>query len=759
MSRRRLACLAVPSVLALAGVAPACLEREVAVIDPTTKTSFDTTVPQPAIEKVDLLLMVDNSQSMADKQRILAAAVPDLVQSLVRPKCVEKVSRAASGALADPARPRGEQCPAGTEPAFAPITDVHVGIISSSLGGMGSSSCRGGLANENDEGQLLARRADGTRLPQAGELGFLAFYPDVEQNRDKRRHPDPPVPALTTTAALEDAFRELVVGVGQQGCGLEAQLESVYHFLIQPDPWTSIDVTDGRASYGPKDRIDVDLLRQRAAFLRPDSLVAVILLTDEDDSSVDPLAFEGTAWRFEDQSEATRTCPDCGPRARGTRACEFTPAARECTSCVFAPTDPNCVDRGGYYTSEEDPLNVRFHAMKRRYGVDPQFPLARYVDAFTKPKVPLRDSEHDGKGGYVGKPDCVNPLFAAHLPTNASDKLCELGRGPRSKDLVFFAVIGGVPNQLLPASGKADAIDWTKILGRDPSRWDEEGIDPHMIPSTAPRIGLPPPTAGDDADPIHGREWDTLGGDLQYACTFDLYERKADGTVAPVQRTCAPGDATCNSDCDGTSDAPLCAKGDRRVQVKGKAYPTRRELIVARDLGDQGIVASLCPQQLTNPAGDDYGYRPAVRSIASRLEQAITASCLPRALTRESENGPVACTVLATLPDPGPDSACAAFGLAPPDGVLLAQHRDRVAVDEGEASRTLPVCEVPQIPVPRGTSCRDEETAIGFCYAEALPGARCEHALSFTGGAAKLVDARFTLRCIQLNEKTDAGPR
>ena len=42
----------------------------------------------------------------------------------------------------------------------------------------------------------------------------------------------------------------LVNGVGESGCGLEAQLESAYRFLVQPDPWQSVtlDATQRRAA-------------------------------------------------------------------------------------------------------------------------------------------------------------------------------------------------------------------------------------------------------------------------------------------------------------------------------------------------------------------------------------------------------------------------------------------------------------------------------------------------------------------------------
>ena len=749
MTRITLAHALVGSIATLTALA-GCLRRDVAAEDPTTKSSFATVVPQPAIDKVDLLLMIDNASSMADKQRILADAVPDLLRGLVQPKCVDKTTGAATGALADPLKAAAEQCAPGSEPAFTPITDMHIGIVSSSLGGMGSDSCKPNEAgrHNDDRGRLVARGKDGKDLPQAGDLHFLAWYPDVEQNGDKTRHPDPPVPASKSLDALGASFRELVTGVGQDGCGLEAQLESVYHFLVQPDPWTHIEVVNGRASYGAPGEVDAELLRQRAAFLRPDSLVAIVALTDEDDSSVDPLALQGSAWLFEQDNRINRCpagvdpCYSLLPRA--TAACDRNPAAKECTSCAFAPNDPACSPRKDYLP-EEDQFLVRFHKLKRRFGVDPQFPIARYVDGLTKTKVPSRAAEHMN-GTYVGRTDCTNPLFASRLPGKPGDELCQLPRGSRTKDLVYFAVIGGVPNQLLPA-GPRDPVDWTKILGKDPATYDETGIDDHMIVSTRRRGALPPDTAADDADPISGREWFTDEKDLQFACTFPLFEIGSDGQAAPATHTCPKGT---DCDCDGTKNPPLCSKTDSKIQVRGKAYPTRRELQVARDLGDHGIAASLCPKQLTAPSADDYGYRPAVSAIVERLSGALVASCVPHPLTRDPGDGKVPCLVLATLATPGPDTVCKSLGLDTPSADVLASFRDRVAADEGEGSRAFPVCEVPQTVVPPGKSCRGDDDNLAFCYGEDVPRASCSRSLVFTKATARLHDARFTLQCIEV---------
>src|SRR5262245_5735258 len=48
-----------------------------------------TQLSASARDKVDLLLMIDNSASMAVKQQLLADSVPMLVERLISPRCVD----------------------------------------------------------------------------------------------------------------------------------------------------------------------------------------------------------------------------------------------------------------------------------------------------------------------------------------------------------------------------------------------------------------------------------------------------------------------------------------------------------------------------------------------------------------------------------------------------------------------------------------------------------------------------------------------
>src|SRR6185503_18421167 len=65
-----------------------CLDRPVAPAVPRTSNVYVDEIRQTAVDKIDLLFMIDNSISMADKQAILAEAVPLLVTRLITPLCV-----------------------------------------------------------------------------------------------------------------------------------------------------------------------------------------------------------------------------------------------------------------------------------------------------------------------------------------------------------------------------------------------------------------------------------------------------------------------------------------------------------------------------------------------------------------------------------------------------------------------------------------------------------------------------------------------
>ena len=575
--------------------------------------------PLMSADKVDLLLMVDNSRSMADKQLILALAIPDLVKGLVNPSCVD--AQGTPGAMQPPGPL--DPCPSETKRLFAPITDLHIGVIDSSLGGHGSDACSiaycnnvGNELSNNDAGHLLSR-VDGCsdkNVPRYNGENFLAWDPTQklvpvgEKNLGSittgdLTSPDVHLQVVTSTPGLVASFKDLVVGVDQVGCGYESQLESWYRFLVDPEPYQSISVNGDKSVLSG---IDDVLLEQRRSFLRPSSLLAIVMLTDENDCSVKD--FEQFYYALQQKNPQDSTKTFHLPRAR--KECQTNPNDPCCKSCGQTadgcPTDDTCKTKPTLIGDEDDP-NLRCFDQKRRFGIDFLYPIDRYTAGLTSPTVPNR------QGDMVG-----NPLFT-DLNTSDSDTHV---RGP---GLVFFTGIVGVPWQDIAhvpgelneglknaeelAAASPNGTTWDMILG-DPAN-NVMPKDSHMIESIQPRPGLPPPGSAIDADPISGHEYSIpKNDDLQYACVFNLKAASHDCSGAFVACDCS----------DPTNDSPLCDPSIKTTQIRAKAYPAIRELSLLKSLGPQGVVGSVCSLQISDPAAADYGYRPVVELLLERVK-------------------------------------------------------------------------------------------------------------------------------------------
>jgi hypothetical protein len=662
---------------AVAVTAPGCLDRPVVPATPTVTARLVDRAKQTKVTRLDILFMIDNSSSMADKQSVLAATVGDLVNRLVDPACIDP-----STGLVVGSRQNGA-CAAG-EPDFDPVNDIHIGIISSSLGshGAGDAICPANdatrtNAHDTDMAHLLSRTLpNGQDAPEGSasafmNLGFLDWSGTGSVDQ-----------VITTP------FTSMVAGVGQHGCGYEAQLEATYRFLNDPNPYESItvDTSGGGAGVAVLNGTDTVLLQQRADFLRPDSLVAVIAITDENDCSIQDV---NGGQGFYALLPAVGD-PAVSQLGRGTSACltnSNDPCCFNCgvsqppANCTQPKDDPEC--QKGPLTRAEDPENLRCFDQKRRYGQDFLWPVARYIQGFTQLQVPDRD------GHLVGNPlysdlDCVNGKDATGLDCTPLPA--------RDSSLVFFVGIVGLPWQDIAvnpadlgqgyktAQQISDDNVWKTILGdsTNPSGPVLPG-DPHMIESIPPRPGLPGPDSPPPGDPINGHEWNTdevgpPNSDLQYACIFDL--------PAPTECVASNLDCDCN---DGTSDLggtvaemrnPLCwNKTDdtyTHTQARAKGYPGLRELSVLQGLGDQAVVASICPVNVVDTSRPDFGYRPAISALIDRLRTALRGRCLPRTLDVASD-GSVPCVVIEAY-DPAPGQACdcpASAGRAPVDPGLV----------------------------------------------------------------------------------------
>lgn len=572
--------------------------------------------PPPAAQadKADILFVVDNSVSMADKQELFELAVPRLVHQLAEPPC-----RDDSGET-HPSNDDGS-CPEGTSRERAPLRDVHFGVITSSIGGQGSSSCQ--PPEQDDKAHLLPTVRS---IPDPSGKGFVTYDGDVSK-----------LPTVSATVA------EQIVAAGERGCGFEAPLEAMYRFLIDPAPPRSIvldDLNQSRSS-----GIDEELLTQRAAFLRDDSAVIVVLLSDEDDCSVMTGATHyenaGFGWlttevdqiRFAGFPTPSPTCAEDPDDA----CCHSTLQAEVPEGCdpFFAPDSPPPL-----LAPDEDRPNLRCHDQKRRFGIDLLFPVERYVAGLSEPYI------RSGPEGNV----VANPLF-----------LDQAGKWKRNPKQVFFSTLAGVPWQDLATDTTIEGSDLVTYLspeelsqptvdidGKMVSRWDlivgkngQTPFDPFMVASIAPREGEHPltgsriiPLSGSGANAINGHEYNNAipgtdglpsNDDLQYACIFPLAPLDA------VKDDCMPDTDDCDCGLEPDKNRPLCKSSldaeapATNTQFYGKAYPSHRILQVARDLGSQGVPASICAAKL-EPRFPDYGYNPAVDSLMVQIKSVLPPS-------------------------------------------------------------------------------------------------------------------------------------
>jgi hypothetical protein len=728
------ACLAI--VGGLGGVAAGCLNRPVEPIEPRTTSTIVERLVQSSVDKIDILLMIDNSRSMADKQAILAKAVPDLVQGLVNPKCVNDQGVVASQQPTDPT----QDCPAGFKRDFQPVLDIHIGVVTSSLGGHGGDSCPEQVKDTcdtdvnytNDDHGHLVWRADPyekSTVPTYADKGFLAWDPS------QKLVP----PGEKSIDNLNTNLKGIVSGLGQIGCGFESQLEGWYRFLVDPEPYQSISVVNGVAT--PKD-VDKTLMQQRADFMRSDSLLAVIMLTDENDTSFKEYGQYYLAAQLQNPDKT----PFHLPPARSE--CKKNPNDPCCKSCGQSPgscpKDPTC--DAASLDDTTDNINLRGFDNKRRFGIDFLYPVDRYVQALTNVQIANRAGEL-----------VPNPIFSNLNPQSSA--------AVRDSSLVFLAGIVGVPWQDIArqnAKGEPDLVagldakgnavggfkNADELAAKDPksnlSTWDYilgayDGSDylpkdPLMQESIDPRTGqnpitgdaLAPPDSPVGANPINGHEHLTPArDDLQYACIFPLLQ----GTEKDCSQSCTICDCL---DKQNTGKYPLCDpnpkdSGNPTYQTRAKAYPGLHELAVLEGIGNNGIVASICPKQLTDETQPDFGYRPAVGAIIDRLKVALGGQCLPRTLVPDKD-GHVPCLIIEARKT---DGKCNCKSTARAD--VAPEHQPAVQAAQSDpiasASGWDCFCEITQTSSTAQTACQNDENdppvlkngqeVDGWCYVDA----------------------------------------
>ncbi len=512
-------------------------------------------------DEQDILLVVDNSASMADKQELLLAVLPDLIGRLVLPPCYDDFGRFQQTDTWQ------EPCPDGTPRPYDLLNHTRVAVITTSLALPGD--CSEELGVDVDQGHLLGslpRARDLVdELPAMKAAGFLEWTP------------------TSRLSEFSPQVRALLERVGHQGCRVEAPLEAAYRFLVDPAPVQSLvrrecDPSDEQQRcYGPAlddngaPLVDEEVLKQRASFLRPESILRVLVIGDENDCSM------GAVGRLLPPSS------DDGEELAPERSC-LKPDSDEAL--------PNLT------------------------------PIERYGRGFSEPQLCFKTEG-------LSPERCVE----SELTESAlfDDLTVEEGDGrvrapPRPSSLVRLAAVVGLPWQdvaenpspLAPLSLRPareslfeESIQWQWLLG-DGDEASSVPEDPLMRQQRAPREGvnpatgieLSPPNSGALANPINGHERNIQEDDVQSACIYPLVEA----------RDCAEVGCKCGSEL-GEGD-PICQSPDGSYgeqQRWASARPGTRQIAVVRELSEHssttGALASLCAKT-QDPSEVDFGLRP-----------------------------------------------------------------------------------------------------------------------------------------------------
>ncbi len=273
------------SVMLLAGLMlstvalGSCLNRDLKPLTPCTTSGVVQDIKITNVDKVDLLFILDGSNSMAEEIELLSREVPTLVRVL------------ASGDLdGDPSTQE-----------FPPVKDLNLGIVTVDMGtaGAGANNFQDDPRCVEDDQVYLGNVA----LGEDGILWNKTALPCDDPNSEDCECKNPPSEEemarryLTFTppedeAQLDGAVTELVnkfscwqrlikledgetKASGQVSCGFEQQLEAMMKATWPADnpELTFFQGTRGHAG------------AENAGFFRKDALWVMLLVTDEDDCS------------------------------------------------------------------------------------------------------------------------------------------------------------------------------------------------------------------------------------------------------------------------------------------------------------------------------------------------------------------------------------------------------------------------------------------------------------------------------------------
>jgi len=346
------------------------------------------------IKNVDILFVMDKSGSMLDEQARLAQEMPKLIKALVT----------------------GDRDGDGIS-ELTPAESIHLGVVTSDMGVPGI-----GFMNSADAKGCLGQGDDGIlqNLP----------HPNLESPTPENPNPEPtsdpscpalyPEPYVTHVTGKDDPDKTAanfgcLLRVGADGCGFEQPLEAALKALWPSDNH-SIKFLGDTQGHG-------DL--ENKGFLRDDSLLAIVVVTDEDDCSI---GAQGNAnllavsssnllpdFLRSDPMKAAKVNMRCAyddelPKSERNRW----PIDRYLKG--FQALRPNMKDRvifgviGGIPVDLVDPSSDLPQTILGDITADPSDIVTYYSNILDDPRMAQEEdlASGDGKGGYLKKSCLLN---------------------------------------------------------------------------------------------------------------------------------------------------------------------------------------------------------------------------------------------------------------------------------------------------------------------------------------------------------------
>lgn len=515
-----------------------CINKDVAPVNPCTQAAFVRKVSNNSVSKVDLLFVIDKSSSMIEEQDAIKEQIPRLVRILAS----GDFDLDAAGVSAD-----------GVAEFPPPPDGINFAVISTDLG-IGYDSAEFACSPTGDDAGFVfadvtkaCRDLNGAgRDPALAAQPFVTYVPPADGSVD--------VAQISALSAEVGCRAEL----GKEGCGYERQLDAMLKALTPAGgiakfpsggagPYDGVYFdTDGRGDGAPNQ-----------GFIRDDALLAVIVVSDENDcSAVDLNLFQpnGSGAPFglgiEDQNLRcfqfnSQALHDPQRFVDGLLALKPDPELVVFSAITGIDRDlipdPDFIDYDRILDPaltpsmveavdvNSDPNNKLLVPACDVPGLGKSFPGRRYVELAKA----LEEADSNGVIQSICQQD-FSPALNAILGKIAD----VLGGACLSRELPADPSTGEVACEVLetlPAPDSGAPITRCADLatdGRDPDpvRIDDEGREVCRIQQRLADFSTTPPTAPTES----GWYYDNFSADIQERCPATPQRVSFSGSGAPV---------------------------------------------------------------------------------------------------------------------------------------------------------------------------------------------------------------------------------